>query len=960
MSSDVTTEQFLGPLLRDLNVEQQRAVQTTEGPVLLIAGPGAGKTLTLVRRTLHLITSGLAKPREIVLCTYTEKASLEIRDRMRAGARAIGLTADLSELRTGTIHGICSEFIDRYRHLTPLGNGYEVLDGLTQQLFLLDHFDDILGSADPNGKYLGRWATKWTAISGILPYFDKLTEELVDSSRLEHAADSFLKSVGTAFSAYENKLVEENRTDFAHLQKFFLDLLQDPVAGDEISAAVKYVMVDEYQDTNRIQEQLVTELSRSTGNLCVVGDEDQALYRFRGATVRNILEFPHRFADTTVISLTTNYRSHPKIVDAFDTFMKSSDWSNPAGGPSFRFPKTIGTPKDVVFPDYPAVFSIFGESKKDEAKRFADLVAFLLENQVIEDPSQVALLLRSVRLDHSGPYLEALDSKGIPYFCPRARAFFENEEVWVAITCLAVILDWFGDNRGSIQGQPLLDLAKYVDDSLLDIARTFSDPHPLSKVLQELRAEVETLPTAQSLDRRLADYLFELLSVEPFLSWMDQPNRARNLATLSELINVFQRHYHYSVLTDKNLRSLRLQFFNSFMRLLHEGGMNEYEDPDQPFPKGCVQVMTIHQSKGLEFPVVVVGSLATQVTTGKAVDKDLGPYYSRPAFEPASRITAFDRMRLHYVAFSRPQKILVLSCDQQPKSHFDPIWAGLQQWPYVQKDLLASQGFEYEPKIPPKKSFSFTGDLKVYETCPRQYEMFRHYDFTPSRSAVIFFGLLVHQTIEDVHRMVLAGRLAEVTEEMIGELLEFNFKHLAKKDVRPIGKEAKASALRQVINYVDNYHSQLERVIETEVDVSLEKGDYILAGSVDLLMGDDGALEILDFKSSKRPPAGHPSLGTYYQQLCIYAHILEKRLNRKPDRLLLYWTAEADLSQALMEFPYNAAEVSGAIKHFDSVVQKIQALDFDVKVVPEKSTCKECDFKNFCVAKGTLDRKAVS
>jgi len=959
MPGEETTTGVMDLLLRDLNHEQQLAVQTTEGPVLLIAGPGAGKTLTLVRRTLHLITSGLAKPREIVLCTYTEKASLEIRDRLRAGARAIGLTADLSELRTGTIHGICSEFIDRYRHLTPLGNGYEVLDGLTQQLFLLDHFDEIVGPPDSNDKYLGRWSTKWTAIAGILPYFDKLTEELVEPVKIQSSANPFLQALGQAFSAYEAALIEENRTDFSHLQKFFLDLLKDPVAGAEITQAVKYVMVDEYQDTNHIQERLVTLLSRGTGNLCVVGDEDQALYRFRGATVRNILEFPQHFPGLKTINLTTNYRSHPKIVAAFDKFMKAADWKNPGGGPPFRFPKSIDVPKDMTYPDYPAVFSIFGQSKKDEAQRFADLVEFLLTNNVIEDLSQVALLLHSVRLDHSGPYLEALDAKGLAYFCPRARAFFENEEVAIAVTCLAVVLGWFGDDRGSIQGPALASLAKYVDDWLLAVARAYGGSHPLSVALQTMRAKVESLDTTKSLDERLADFLFELLSVEPFLSWMGQPNRARNLATLSELINVFQRYYHYSVLTDKNIRSLRLQFFNSFMRLLHEGGMNEYEDPDQPFPKGCVQVMTIHQSKGLEFPVVVVGSLANQMSTGKVVDKDLGPYYSRSAFEPESRITAFDRMRLHYVAFSRPEKILVLTCDQQPKSHFDPIWSGLQQWPYVQKDLLASQGFSFKPKLPPKKSFSFTGDLKVYETCPRQYEMYRHYDFTPSRSAVIFFGLLVHQTIEDIHRMVLSGRLSEVDERMIADLLEFNFKHLAKKDVRPIGKEAKASALRQVINYFDNNRDQLQRVIETEVDVSLEKDDYILSGSVDLLMADDGSLEILDFKASKRPPAGHFSLETYYQQLCIYAHILQSRLNRTPDRLLLYWTAESELSQALMEFPYDAADVKEAINHFDEIVRKIQALDFQVITTPEKSTCKECDFKSFCVAKGTIDRKAV-
>src|SRR6185312_865510 len=135
----------------------------------------------------------LAEPSEIVLCTFTEKAALEIRDRLRSGAAAIGYTADLSGLKTGTIHGICNEFVDRHRQLTPLGNGYEVLDELTQSLFLFEHFEEIFGEPDGDGRYLGRWATNWTAINGIQRYLDKITEELIDTSQLSSSGDAFLE-----------------------------------------------------------------------------------------------------------------------------------------------------------------------------------------------------------------------------------------------------------------------------------------------------------------------------------------------------------------------------------------------------------------------------------------------------------------------------------------------------------------------------------------------------------------------------------------------------------------------------------------------------------------------------------------------------------------------------------------------------------------------------------------------
>jgi DNA helicase-2/ATP-dependent DNA helicase PcrA len=955
-----TTTELLGIVAKGLDAAQRHAIATTEGPVLLIAGPGAGKTLTLVRRTLYILMSHLAQPREIVLCTFTEKAALELRDRLREAAIVAGYTGDLSDLRIGTIHGVSNEFVDRYRNLTPLGNGYEVLDELTQALFLFEHFDDVIGVADETRKYLGRWSTKWTAIEGIQRYLDKITEELINTDDLAASGHHFLEQLARAHRTYEAALVAENRVDFAHIQRFFLDLLDHPDVGAGVRNSVRYVMVDEYQDTNYIQERLLDRLSEASGNLCVVGDEDQSLYRWRGATVRNILEFPVTHTQTKLIKLTTNYRSHKRIVQAYDRFMSSSDWSNPTGGPSFRFDKTIEPDPHTTFPNYPSVFSIWGTTRQDEATRFADLVGFLREKNVIEDYSQIALLLHSVRREHSGPYLDALDRAGIPYFCPRARAYFDNQEVQAMLACLAVILGWYGDGRGNIQGRGLSQLVQLIDGAIANVGRQYQDPHPLAKKLQKLVKEVEGLGRRRARDRRPADYFYELLAVEPFAGWLKNENHARNLATLSELLNVFQRYYHYTVITQRNLGPLRLHLFNSFLRLLHDGGINEYEDPDQPFPKGHVQVMTIHQAKGLEFPVVAVGSLATQLSSPKDVDRTLGSYYHRPPFEPESRITQFDRMRLHYVAFSRPEKVLVLTSTETPKPYFDSVWQGLPQWPYVQKELLGAQGFVMKERIAPKKSFSFTGDLKVYETCPRQYQMFRHYDFTPSRSAVIFFGLLVHQTIEDIHRLVLAGKLARIDDECIEALFEFNFRHLAKKDVRPIGAAAKQAALRQVLNYFWNNLSEMTRVVEAEVDVSLEKDRYILTGAVDLLLADDGSLEVLDFKAQRRPPDDDRIIRPYYQQLCIYAHILTERRDRVPDQLLLYWTGEPTRERALMSFDYRPEDVTDAVAHFDAVVSEVLAQHFDVSRPPPTTVCMECDFRSYCVATGTIDAKVIA
>ena len=935
----------------ELTGSQRAVVGHIDGPLLVIAGPGSGKTFSIVLRALNLLLLGKAEPREIVLCTFTEKAAFEMRDRLAAAARKVGHDGDLSELTVSTIHGLCNQMLTRHRHRTVLGHNYQTLDELTQLLFIFEHFDEIVGPPD-DGLFLHHWKTPWAAIKGARGYFDKITEELVDPRGLAASGDAFLEAVGTACQRYEQALLDANRVDFAHLQRLVYDMLDDPVHAEAVSPGLRYLLVDEYQDTNRIQEQLLLKLAGKDRNLCVVGDEDQSLYRFRGATVRNILEFPRRVAGCATVKLTTNYRSHRAIVERYDRWMASADWSGREGG-SFRYDKTIAADPKGEYPEYPAVISIWGRNRRDEVGRFADLVGFLKESGVIADYNQVALLLHSVREDHSGPYLAALDAEGIPTFCPRSRSFFEITEIRYLVACYAVLFGWHGRGRGEVGGV-VAALANYVDDALIRLARNFASPHPLAGALRRWTDEIAALQEGAALDLRPADYFYRLLALEPFRSAVRDENTARNLAIFSQLLNVFQSYYHYPVVTHGNRESLRFHFFASFLRLLHDGGINEYEDPDRPFPRGHVQVMTIHQAKGLEFPVVVVGSLSTQLASPKRIDRDLAPFYGRPPFEPEGRITFFDRMRLHYVAFSRPKKVLALTAHEQPRDHFASIWQGLPQWPYVRKDLLAAQRFEPHERLPVKKAYSFTGDLRIYETCPRQYRFFREYDFTPSRSAVIFFGLLVHQAIEEIHRIVLDGQFHTLDEPHIRELFERTFRFLSLSDVRPIGDRAKESAFTQVVDYFRQNRDDMHRIIETEVDVSLEKDDYILAGKVDLLLGGDGKLELLDFKTSPRPRHSPALIAACERQLCTYAHVLERRHGRRVDRLLVYWTSEGRKEDALMVLPYRPERVDEAGRHFDAVVGRIQAGEFAVTTPPEAAICRECDLRALCRAEGVI------
>lgn len=212
----------------------------------------------------------------------------------------------------------------------------------------------------------------------------------------------------------------------------------------------------------------------------------------------------------------------------------------------------------------------------------------------------------------------------------------------------------------------------------------------------------------------------------------------------------------------------------------------------------------------------------------------------------------------------------------------------------------------------------------------------------------------MHQTIEDIHRWVLEGQALRLVKLAIPGLFDANFRGLVNAGYRPISEDQRAVAQRQVLAYFEQNQDRMAQVIETEVDVSLEKERYILTGRVDLLLGEDDRLELLDFKSQPRPRADDRRLGHYHQQLLIYAHILEQRYGRRPERLALYWTGEERRGDALMVFPYRPERVAEAGAYFDRVVERILARDYAIRRIPERRVCAECDFRVYCQQQGTV------
>ena len=388
-----------------------------DGPARGIAGPGTGKTLAVALRGTNILLQGLASPEELVLCTYSRAAARELRQRFIALATDAGYMGDLSRVRIGTIHGLCRRILSSHARRAGLRPTFAVLNEDGQWRLQSRRYGDVFGpDLDVLGREGWRWREPRLVIRYALKYFARVCDELIDPAELVHSHDPFHAALGRCYLRYRDLLLDEGVADFDHLQRWAAELLENDRIADPISDGIRYLVCDEYQDTSHVEELMLLRLSRSHGNLCVVGDDDQSIYRFRGASVRNLLEFPDYFPDCRTVELGVNHRSHPDILAFYDRWMSTAaDWSNPdPSGRPFRYPKSL-TPCDRgAYRDYPAVIAVEGRNAENEGRQLAELLGFLKRKRVISAYDQVAVLMHSVKGPEAVGYLAALKRASIP------------------------------------------------------------------------------------------------------------------------------------------------------------------------------------------------------------------------------------------------------------------------------------------------------------------------------------------------------------------------------------------------------------------------------------------------------------------------------------------------------------------------------------------------------------------
>ena len=390
-------------LISAANPQQLEAITTTEGPLLIIAGPGSGKTFTLVERVVFLLTEKNITPERIMVVTFTEKAAQELTTRISNRLDHIGVRFNLNEMYLGTFHSICLRWLQDHREYTRLKHNFTIFDEFDQHYFVYQHFsafEALEGITHLAGK--PDTTSTWERSEELLKWINTVSEESLNVETLLAAPDEAIRALGRCAHLYYTQLAENNALDFSTIQSEALQLLRHyPSVRDALHAQIAYVMVDEYQDTNTIQEQILLELvGTDSPNLCVVGDDDQGIYRFRGATIRNILQFGSTFTGTRKqVALETNYRSHEAIIEFCACWMTGQEWTHQ--GQNFRYHKQI-VPRPAVFPTMPTVVRVSAKSDVAWQEEVLNFLQTLRTEGHLTDWNQAAFLFRWVKIPKFG------------------------------------------------------------------------------------------------------------------------------------------------------------------------------------------------------------------------------------------------------------------------------------------------------------------------------------------------------------------------------------------------------------------------------------------------------------------------------------------------------------------------------------------------------------------------------
>ncbi len=587
-------------LLVGLNAEQRAAVVHSGGPLLIVAGAGSGKTRVLTHRIGHLLATGRARPGEILAITFTNKAAAEMRDRVEA---LVGTAA--RSMWVSTFHSACVRILRKEAGTLGLRSGFSIYDSADAQRLLTMVSREL--DLDPKRFPPKALASKISA----------LKDELVDpetyaraSGAASGAGNDVDATLAEVYTRYQTRLRQAHALDFDDLIMSTVNLLQAfPGVAEHYRRRFRHVLVDEYQDTNHAQYTLVRELAGETGELTVVGDSDQSIYAFRGATIRNILEFEHDYPNATTILLEQNYRSTQNILSAANAVISR----NPG-----RQPKRLWTDSG----DGAAIVVYVADNEHEEARFIAEEIDRLGDSEGVR-PGDVAVFYRANA--QSRALEEVLIRVGLPYKVVGGTRFYERREIKDAVAYLRAIANPDDDvNLRRILNVPKRGLgdraeamvAAYAERERISFGaaldRVDEVPGVATRSLHALRAFGDMMTDLRALagtGAGPAEVLGAVLDRTGYLAELrasedpQDASRVENLAELHAVASEFEQSEPEGDLADF-LERVSLVADSDQIPSPDGNGDGAEGSAAETADQGVVTLMTLHTAKGLEFPVV--------------------------------------------------------------------------------------------------------------------------------------------------------------------------------------------------------------------------------------------------------------------------------------------------------------------------------------------------------------------
>lgn len=1010
--------------LKSLNQAQKKAVTHKDGPLLIVAGAGTGKTTVITKRVAWLIDQGLAKPDEILCLTFTDKAAGEMEERIDKL-----LPYGYVDLWVMTFHAFAERVLKQHGIEIGIPADFKLLDQTSQWMMIHDNFDKFdLDYYRPMGN-----PTKF--ISAMLSHFSRAKDEGVTPSKyLDYVQDLSLdadsadflqfgdqitskskkkneddlsveelwtqeiarrKELASAYHTYQQILLENNALDFGDLIVYLKQLLEErPLILQTFRKKFKYVLVDEFQDTNWAQYELVKMLAQPNNNITVVGDDDQSVYKFRGASISNILGFKSDFPKSEQVVLTTNYRSAQSILDLAYNFIQhnnphrlefqlneDSDTKKEADQKNIDLSgfKAINKKLKAFKKTKGEIDHLHYKSVNDEAAGVLSKIIAIKNKDSKIKWSDFAILVRAN--SSAEPFLQQLILAEVPYQFMASKGLFAKPAVLDTLSYLK-LLDDYAESTAmyrililptvDLSNEDLMSLLHHSKRESMSLRESMKIASIVGVSLEGVNKCTEVL---EKLDKHATMARTKRVS-EVAMAFIDDYKLKQYFEKLEPLIqrDVYMLLNHFWKKMQKfeeGSDEKSVKKFLAYINLTKEAGDSGSLPQDIEEGPDTIKVMTIHGSKGLEFKYVFVVSMVDRrfPTTERKESLPL-PEALINEITPGENQHLEEERRLCYVAITRAKEAIFLtSADdyggarKKKLSRFVSELGFEQKEPITLKSNIAfgegfTQNFEvakakdidYKKYLP--KVFSYS-QLKAFQTCPWQYRYAHILKIPVHGNFTISFGVSLHNTLEKFFARIKEQQQSLQSGMFGGQSKEHGKVSIELQELYDIydeewidqwydsakhRDESKQKGKKMLKEFFVQHKDNWPEIVEVEQKFTLKVGEHSLRGKIDRVDRlENGSLRLIDYKSNK-------SKKTYDKdQLLIYQVAAEEVLNEKVDELTYYYLDGLDEKSFIGD---EKAKIKIKEKILDTI-NDIHASDFQAQ--PAQKKCIYCDYKDICL-----------